>query len=318
MELYNTIPKTKPPKTKRAKIVLAGCPKLAMEESGQTRWWLAPAAAIGGRTADTPWSSARLEQRGTARTEAFRTARWMELEGWASARFSRATGQALHTCMVRSDATFEIEAFDARGERRKDGGDPFSISVRGASIVRAKVLDRGDGTYLCHYRPSVSGRYTIGISLYGRPLRGSPFMLNVLSPIPDPAMCKVHGDGLNHAIAREPTSFSIEFINAFGNVTHAEEIDCFVERIGDAEPPQKDIADPSTDGGDTTSGAAGSASKEHQPRGGRKMKSNLKNVVRAGQKSPVRQSAPRAGARQLTSTTSPAPPRLCSSAETAC
>ena len=113
-------------------------------------------------------------------------------------------------------------------------------------------------------------------------------MLNVLSPIPDPAMCKVHGDGLNHAIAREPTSFSIEFINAFGNVTHAEEIDCFVERIGDAEPPQKDIADPSTDGSDTTSAAAkegGSASKEHQPQeGSRKMKrrNSSKNVVRAG------------------------------------
>ena len=78
--------------------------------------------------------------------------------------------------------------------------------------------------------------YTVSITLYGEPIPGSPFALTVLSPVPDAMQCRVRGPGLHSAIAREPSHFEIEFVDAFGQVTHAEDIDCYVELVADEDP----------------------------------------------------------------------------------
>ena len=156
-------------------------------------------------------------------------------DGWAFARNSRASGSGLHRAMVRKAASFTITAYDFEGKQRTMGGDPFMVAVRGKSMVRARVIDNTDGTYSCQYRASVSGVYTISLSLYGVPVPGSPFPLEVFSPVPDPHLCRLKGAGLMKAVAREPACFEIEFIDAFGAVTRAEELDCFVELVGEAE-----------------------------------------------------------------------------------
>ena len=46
----------------------------------------------------------------------------------------------------------------------------------------------------------------------------------------------LRGEGLRNGVAREPISFHLEFIDAFGDVTHAEEIDCFVEFVSELDP----------------------------------------------------------------------------------
>ena len=41
----------------------------------------------------------------------------------------------------------------------------------------------------------------------------------------------LRGDGLRVCVAREPTVFQMEFVDASGQMAHAEEVDCYVERL---------------------------------------------------------------------------------------
>lgn len=131
--------------------------------------------------------------------------------------------------MSKTRAHFEITAFDGKGVRRPYGGDHFSVSVRGASYVFAKVIDNNDGSYRVEYKPSTSGAYTIAITLAGRSMPGSPFALTVLMPRADASRSTLRGDALKHVVARHPSAFDIEFCDAFGQVAHAEELDIYVE-----------------------------------------------------------------------------------------
>ena len=112
--------------------------------------------------------------------------------------------------MAKTRATFDIEAYDQNGDKRPVGGDPFSVSVRGAAPVYAKVADNGDGTYRVEYKPSTSGAYSIAITLHGVPMHGSPFPLTVLVPRADASRCNVKGDALRQTVARQASSFARE------------------------------------------------------------------------------------------------------------
>lgn len=148
---------------------------------------------------------------------------------YTSILMSTATGDGLYTAMAKTRATFEISAHDQHGERRPVGGDPFQVSVRGAAYVYAKVIDNGNGTYSVEYKPSTSGAYTIAITLHGVPMPGSPFALTVLVPRADATRCLLRGATLKSIVARTPASFDVEFSDAFGQVSHAEDLDVYVE-----------------------------------------------------------------------------------------
>ena len=151
------------------------------------------------------------------------------------------TGEALTKAMTRQWSTFNIEAFTADGVRQTAGGEVFVVSVRGASVVSSNVIDNQDGTYAVRYRAAVSGKYELSIALHGYQLAGGPFGVSVLSRAPDPRACKLKGAGLSKAVAREPTAFEVEFIDSFGQVTHAEELDLYVEWVGDTIPPAPEV-----------------------------------------------------------------------------
>ena len=131
--------------------------------------------------------------------------------------------------MAKAQASFDIVACDQNGQRRTVGGDPFAVSVRGAAVVFAKVMDNGNGSYTVGYKPSTSGAYSISITLHGVPMPGSPFALTVLLAQADPSRCVVRGEALSSVVARTPSSFEIEFVDAFGQISQAEELDVFVE-----------------------------------------------------------------------------------------
>ena len=48
---------------------------------------------------------------------------------------------------VKENAIFEIVAFDEEEKRRAAGGEAFFVAIRGASRVRARIIDNDDGTY---------------------------------------------------------------------------------------------------------------------------------------------------------------------------
>ena len=120
----------------------------------------------------------------------------------------KAYGPGLEAMAIaRQSASFTIESFDATGTRLQSGGEPFRVDCRGASVVRARVTDKEDGTYSVAWTPSVSGPYDIAISLHGIPLPHSPWKFSVLMPRPDASKCVLKGDALSKAVAREPAAF---------------------------------------------------------------------------------------------------------------
>lgn len=138
------------------------------------------------------------------------------------------SGDGLKMGMARQLAVFTIIARTESEGRRTTGGDHFQISVRGASTVKPRLVDHKNGEYTCEYRPSVSGLYYISVSLAGIQLPDSPFSVHVLTPCADAGKCILHGDGLQSVTARVPSTFLVDFKDALGNVTHAEELDVFV------------------------------------------------------------------------------------------
>ena len=166
-------------------------------------------------------------------------------------------GDALQKAMTRQWSSFTIEGFTAEGNRQTQGGELFVVSVRGASVVSTNMIDNQDGSYVLRYRAAVSGTYSMSITLHGYPLAGSPFTIHVLSRAPDPQQSKLKGSGLHKAVAREPTAFEIEFVDCFGQVTHAEELDVHVEWVGDPNAPVREKPSDDADAGKRPKGKAG-------------------------------------------------------------
>jgi len=141
-------------------------------------------------------------------------------DGSTSALHCKVYGDGLSRATVRRITTFTIEACDASGTPKQEGGDVFFVAIRGGSRVRASVTDNEDGTYTVHCKPSVSGKYSIAISLFGLALAGSPFDLEVLTPAPEAHNCVLQGEALKTAVSRVTQSFEVTFRDALGQVQY--------------------------------------------------------------------------------------------------
>lgn len=110
-------------------------------------------------------------------------------------KYCIAEGEALKRVAMKSSATFTVYAMDGFGNRKTRGGDPFEVGVMGAAQL-TDLQDNGDGSYLCTVstiqQAGMSGPYAaptlmIIVTLYGKPIRGSPFkplVLTATSPAP--------------------------------------------------------------------------------------------------------------------------------------
>ena len=132
---------------------------------------------------------------------------------------------------MREKATFTLEALDDEGERVYRGGDPIFVSIQGVTRARARIDDHEDGTYTVRWRPIQSGPYKIVVSNLGKPLPGSPFICIASTPEPCPEQCQVNGSALTACMARETQNFAVSFRDQLGAVTHAVDLDVFVEPL---------------------------------------------------------------------------------------
>ena len=124
-----------------------------------------------------------------------------------------------------------IEAHNGNGARMTQGGDAFFASIRGPARVRGRVNDNGDGSYQCVWTPPLSGTYAITISSFGITLAGSPFTCVAAPPQPYAPMCAVSGSALTSAVARATQTFDVEFKDRLGYVTHAVDLDVYLEQM---------------------------------------------------------------------------------------
>ena len=95
-------------------------------------------------------------------------------------KFCYAEGEALERVSALSRSTFTVQAMDGFGNKKVRGGDPFEVGVMGPARL-IDLEDNADGTYTCTVE-ALPGAATAGnnslmlmVSLYGRPIQGSPF-----------------------------------------------------------------------------------------------------------------------------------------------
>ena len=76
---------------------------------------------------------------------------------------------------------FVIQAKDATGKNRTSGLDAFVVKISlNGRIIPVEITDRNDGTYLALYTAPTAGTYEIDISLDGKSIRGSPYIVNTV------------------------------------------------------------------------------------------------------------------------------------------
>ena len=157
-------------------------------------------------------------------------------------------------------ATFQILAYNARGERIEAGGERFMVAARGVSRSRTHVVDQKDGscmhavgleahqrllgsfsfscsqlsvralawTDLVYWKPSTSGTYVISVSLAGVPVQGSPFTVHVDDGMPFVPKCEVRGGSVHSVVSRNASYFEVLYRDRGGRTTHAVDLDVFV------------------------------------------------------------------------------------------
>ncbi len=153
-------------------------------------------------------------------------------------------GKGISEAATRLSAEFIIDAYDFTGRKRSVGGDAFFVAIRGASRVRARIEDRGDGSYRVEWKPPQSGSYAIAVSYFGVPLPGSPFRLHATEPIAFAPNCIVRGDALTMAVARQQQTFYVHFKDRLGNQAHAVDLDVYVEPMPIAGLAAGTVANP--------------------------------------------------------------------------
>ena len=105
-----------------------------------------------------------------------------------------------------------------------------------------RVQDNKDGTYRVDWKPTVSGTYIIGVSLFGIPLPKTPLHIAANSPVPCASKCIVRGDGLRNATSRTSHVFEVLFKDVLGQVAAAQDLDVFVEPFTQGSPRNRRVA----------------------------------------------------------------------------
>ena len=145
------------------------------------------------RSADSPSRDEQRSAAGRSLASLVRSDSRNELLDPASKEHSHAAGEGLSGHSLHAPAVFRIYAFDRYGRSVFVGGDGFTVSVRGPSLVYPVLRDCGDGTYECEWQGSVTGTYLVSVLLCGEHVAGSPFAARVITPGHEPAQCRLIG-----------------------------------------------------------------------------------------------------------------------------
>ncbi|XP_061162723.1 tripartite motif-containing protein 3-like [Saccostrea echinata] len=90
---------------------------------------------------------------------------------------SAKTGEAI----THLKSSMIINTVDYHGNPRTSGSDPVCTEVRTekGELVESKVRDRDDGSYEVQYVPPRPGKVKIFVSIFNRPIKGSPYAVDV-------------------------------------------------------------------------------------------------------------------------------------------
>lgn len=83
--------------------------------------------------------------------------------------------------VARLQSSATLTTLDYHGNPRTTGGDPVSAELQSESgeCIDTQIEDREDGSYRITFRPPLSGRYVLRISVFQRPIRDNPLFFDV-------------------------------------------------------------------------------------------------------------------------------------------
>eukprot|EP00803_Ostreobium_quekettii_P005830 evm.model.scf_128EXC.20 EVM.evm.TU.scf_128EXC.20 scf_128EXC:135768-138791(+) len=135
-----------------------------------------------------------------------------------SPKFSVAHGHGLAHAKAGRRSSFAIVARDQGGNRRRKGGDAFTVEFDGpGEMKRARVNDNQDGTHACVYIPMKYGFYDVNLFLQGQVLEECPYHLLVSPGDVSARQSIVYFDGVLEAVAGEVGSFQLQARDAYSN-----------------------------------------------------------------------------------------------------
>ncbi|ESO09257.1 hypothetical protein HELRODRAFT_156422 [Helobdella robusta] len=101
---------------------------------------------------------------------------------------------------IRLNYNISISTVDYHGNIRTSGGDPVEIKLIDpkGKITHADVDDNEDGTYSSNYSFIISGPHKLHIYIFNRPIKDSPFSINVSEHIDPVVRFGSPGSGFSH------------------------------------------------------------------------------------------------------------------------
>ncbi|BFZ22864.1 hypothetical protein BsWGS_25902 [Bradybaena similaris] len=98
-----------------------------------------------------------------------------------STTFPALTTAEVKRAVAHLRALVKIHTVDYHGNPRSSGGDPVTVEIRNekGELVESKVKDNDDGSYEVLYLPSKPGKLKMSVSIFNRPIKDSPFVIDV-------------------------------------------------------------------------------------------------------------------------------------------
>ncbi|KAL3994578.1 Filamin/ABP280 repeat family protein [Acanthocheilonema viteae] len=104
------------------------------------------------------------------------------------------TIELMDTSSVCTETHLMLTTYDVNGKRRDSGGDPVKVEIVKAKLgqqssdessntekIDAVIKDGEDGTYSICFKAYEPCQYSIRVTIFGRPVKNSPFSVNVSS-----------------------------------------------------------------------------------------------------------------------------------------
>ena len=157
-----------------------------------------------------------------------------------SSKDSTAYGDALNNAQVSVMKSFVVYARDQFGNLLQTGGhNPTMLAIgKNGVAFRGRVTDYGNSTYLIEYYPTTAGEYLMYVTIGCCPpsqdvgyqaeldissqlfIKGSPFLLTVISAEIDQTRTIAVGNGLTGGIVGEIANFTIIYRDIHNNPTN--------------------------------------------------------------------------------------------------
>jgi len=131
------------------------------------------------------------------------------------------TGPGLSNCNAEEETYILVQTCDRFGNRLLHDAATVAVNVTTEAMsVDANVTSNRDGTYIAMFTPPATGVIQIAVSVSGKQVKGSPYIVHVppLAPHAQNCKCKATTDSW---VAGSVIEFDIQAMDVFGTVCSA-------------------------------------------------------------------------------------------------